>query len=843
MANWSMITRLAWRDTRKNRGRLMLFMSSIILGIAALVAINSFNYNLQSDIDSQSASLLGADLVVSGNKPAPASIAAAIDSLEAERAQKLELFSMAYFPKTDHSQFVRLQALEGDFPFYGQLKTTPEGIRSELEASNGVLLDKNFMDQQGVQIGDSVRLGTVKFKIIGELLSDFASAGIASGFAPPMYISKKALDQTDLVQPGSLVNYTYYFKLPASFEADVWADQHEEGFRAESMRLQTIEGQKESLSEAFSNLNAFLNLVALISLLLGCIGVASSILIYVKTKIPSIAIFRCLGMKGKEVFYVYLLQIMSLGGIGVAIGAALGTVVQLVLPQLFKGFLPLEVTTQISWLAISEGLVIGIVVTLLFALLPLLAVRKISPLRILRSSFEADVQKRDPVIYLVYVVLAASIFGFLWYLTKDATTALMYCVSLAAAFALLFGVAKLIVWGVKRFFPRSWSFVFRQGLANLFRPNNQTATLLVSIGLGTAILTLLFVIQGMLLQNVNQMDAGNQPNVILYGIEKDQLEALTSMTAALDMPIIEQVPIVTMRMTGWQGKSKAEWIADSTRTAKSWAYNREIRVTFKDSLGESDELIAGEFPKHRSTHGDSIFISLDDGFAENMGVEIGDDISFNVQGMLIKTYVGSLRKIDFANMRTRFFVLFPTDVLEDAPQFHVLVTKSPNPATTAKYRTEVVKSFPNISVIDLSSILLALGDILKKVSYIIQFMAGFSMLTGLIVLLSSLLLSKLQRIKETVLLRTLGARKKQLLHISAVEYGFLGVLAATTGIGIALAGSWFLAKYELELDFYVPWNAIIVIFFLVVSIITLVGLFNSREVLRKSPLEVLRREV
>lgn len=842
MRDWSFIRRLAWRDSRKNRGRLVLFMSSIILGIAALVAINSFNYNLQRDIDEQAASLLGADLVVSGNRPVSEDLKAVLATLPGEEASKQELFSMAYLPRIDHSQFIRLQGLAGDFPFYGQLKTAPADARSQLTNGNYALVDRGFMEQFEVKTGDSIRLGSMSFLIAGELLNDFASANVAAGFAPPVYISQQNLEATGLVQAGSLVNYNYYYKLPAGYVVEEWVETQKEDFRNESLRLQTVQGQKENLSDAFSGLNSFLNLVALVSLLLGCIGVASSVLIYVKTKIPSIAVLRCLGMKGSDIFWVYLLQICTIGGLGVILGTILGTAVQLALPQLFQDFLPLEVTTEISWKAIAEGTVIGMVITMLFALVPLLPIRRISPLRILRASFEDDVQARDWLQWGVFGAIGLSLLAFLWYLTGDFMSGLMFTAGLVFSFLLLFGVAQVIIWGVKRFFPRQWSFVFRQGLSNLFRPNNQTVTLLVSIGLGTAILTTLFIVQGLLLSNVQEMDAGNQPNVILYGIEKEQMAELAKLTTKFDMPIVQQVPIVTMRMTGWQGKTKAEWLADTTREARRWAYNREIRVTFRDSLDGFEEVLEGVFPRPRATNGDSIYVSLEEGFAESMAVSVGDELNFNVQGMPVTTYVGSIRKVDFTKMRTRFFIIFPEKVLENAPQFQVLVSKSPNPETTAKYRTAVVRKFANISVVDLSSILDALSDILKKVSYVIQFMAVFSILTGFLVLISSLLLSKLQRIKESVLLRTLGASSKQLLKITATEYALLGSLAAATGIIIALVSSWLLATYQLELTYYAPWSAIGVIFILVVALIVVIGLLNNREVLRKSPLEVLRRE-
>jgi putative ABC transport system permease protein len=226
-----------------------------------------------------------------------------------------------------------------------------------------------------------------------------------------------------------------------------------------------------------------------------------------------------------------------------------------------------------------------------------------------------------------------------------------------------------------------------------------------------------------------------------------------------------------------------------------------------------------------------------------MDVSIGDEMVWNVQGALITSYVGSIRKIDFRSMQTRFFILFPNGVLERAPQFQVLVTKSPDTETTAQYRSAVVRAFPNVSVIDLGMILVTLNDILTKVSYIIQFMAGFSILTGLIVLISSLFLSKYQRIRESVLLRTIGALRHQIFRINFVEYLLIGSLSALTGIVLALIGSYFLATQQLELEYDIRWGPILIVFLIIVSLTVLIGLLNSREVLNKSPLEVLRKEV
>lgn len=843
MSNWKFIINTAIRDSRKNRGKLALFMSSIVLGIAALVAINSFNYNLLKDIDRQAGSLLGADVQLSGRKDLTPELLAKFDSLPGEKSSEKELFSMAYLPRIDESQFVQIKAIEGGFPFYGILKAEPQEASELFRIQRSALVDEGFMLQHGLNVGDSIKLGKVMFDICGKLQSAFGSIGITSTFAPSVYIAKQYLDQSELVQPGSLIDHAYYAKIPESFDIAKWEKDNKRTFRNSSIRIETIQGRKENLKEAFNALNYFLNLVALVSLLLGCLGVASSVFIYVKNKIPSIAIFRCLGMNGNQAFMVYFLQIAVLGFIGVCIGTALGSFVQMALPVVMADFLPYAVEMNISWRAIFEGLIAGSVITILFAVLPLLDVRKISPLRTLRASLQEGSSKTDALSWMVRGAILLSLFGFLWRLTRAPFEAFVFTVGLLLAFTLLYLVSKFVIWAVQKFFPRNWNFVFRQGLSNLYRPNNQSTILLLSIGLGTAVLTTLFIIQSLILTNVSGMEAGNQPNIVLYGIESDQDENVAQMTEEFGLPIIQKVPIVTMNLEAWKGRTKKEWLADTTARVSRWAVNREARVTYRDYLETDETLISGEFIGEVNYPQDSVFISLDEGYAEGLDVGLGDELIWNVQGAKIKTYISSFREIEFRSMRTRFFILFPNGVLEDAPQFEVIVTKSPDKETTSRYRRDIVKSFPNVSVIDLGSILTSLNEIITKVSYVIKFMAGFSILTGLIVLLSSLFLSKYQRIKESVLLRTLGASSSQILKIYATEYAILGGLSAATGILIALLSSFLLAKFQLELDYDIHWMPILAVFLIVTSITVIVGLLNSREVINESPLKVLRKEV
>jgi putative ABC transport system permease protein len=236
-------------------------------------------------------------------------------------------------------------------------------------------------------------------------------------------------------------------------------------------------------------------------------------------------------------------------------------------------------------------------------------------------------------------------------------------------------------------------------------------------------------------------------------------------------------------------------------------------------------------------------ISLEDGYAERNTIAIGDTLLFNVQGMMLTTVVASLRDVDWAGVQTNFLVLFPKGVLEEAPQFHVLLTHVPNTTVSAQFQQAMVRQFPNVSMVDLGLILTVLDDISAKIGFVIRFMAGFSILTGLIVLIASVLISKYQRIQESILLRTLGASRRQILIITALEYLFLGTLAAFTGILLALIGSWALATFNFEMAFNPILWPVGVVFLTVTFLTVFIGLANSWGILSRSPLEVLRQDV
>lgn len=831
--------KMALRDSRRNRSRLLLFISSIVFGIAALVAIYSFRYNIQNDIDGQAATLIGADLSINGNKEPDKNLQKLISTLGDEKSQERSFASMVLFPRTEGTRLVQVKALEGGFPYYGSLETMPTAAGTQFKKGRYALVDKTLMLQFSAKVGDSIKLGNSTFLILGILNKAPGQTGISASVAPIVYIPFQYLDETGLIGTGSRINYAYYFKYNRPVDMVRLAKSIDPKLEKADFNYDTIEQRKENTGRSFGDLTRFLSLVGFIALLLGCVGVASAINIYIREKITSIAIMRCMGVKASEAFLIYLIQITGIGLIGSLAGAALGTGIQHILAGFLTDFLPITISVSISWLAIAQGIGLGVIISILFALLPLINIRNISPLNTLRMSFEETTLKNDPFRWLVYALVLLFVASFAYLQLNDWMAAGVFTVGILIAFLILTATAYLLIRFTRLLIMNSWSYIWRQGFANLYRPNNQTIILTVSIGLSTAFIATLYLVHQLIIGQVMLSTSGNQANMILFDIQSSQEKGVAELTRKQNLPILSQVPIITMRLEKVNGKTAADAKKDSTLKIRPNAFSYEYRVSYRDSLTATEEIISGKFIG-KAEPGKDIPVSAEERFARRINAKVGDKLIFNVQGVMMPTYIASIRKVNWNRVQSNFQVLFPTGALEDAPQSHVLFTHMPSQKVSAAYQQSVVKQFPNVSIIDVSQLLTVLDELLDKIGYIIRFMSGFSIITGIIVLISSVRISKYQRIQESVLLRTLGASRRQIFAITALEYLFLGSLSALTGVIIAVGSSFLLAKYSFKMPFDVDLSAVGIIFLLITLLTVIIGLANSRGILNKPPLEILR---
>ena len=840
--NFPWLVKMAWRDSRRNRSRLFLFVSSIILGIAAMVAIYSLGENMSNEVDRQAASLLGADLMLGSGKPISPEMGKMVDSLGDRRSEQRMFPSMIYFLKSNKTRLVQVRALGGEFPYYGELETVPASAGKEFRNGQSALVDQTMMLQYGAGVGDSIKIGNVSFVIAGTLINAPGQTGLSASVAPPVYIPLQYLEKTGLAQKGSRIVTQFFFKFDKKVNMKELVDKIQPRLDTEAMSYETVETQKQNTARSLQDLTDFLALISFIALLLGCVGVASAINIYVREKIRSVAILRCLGTKGWQAFLIYLIQIVVIGFLGSVAGALLGTIIQQFLPIAFKDFLPIKVTADLSLRSIGQGILLGVVISFLFALSPLVAIRKISPLNTLRLSYQKFSLFKDPVKWLVYLLIIGFVFGFSYLQIKEIPETIAFCIVITIAFLLLVGTAALLMWAVRRFFPNKASYLWRQGLANLYRPNNQTTILIVAIGLGTAIICTLFSIRAILLKRIEMTARDNRSNTILFDIQPQQRDGVVALAKQFNLPFDGTVPIVNMRLEKVNNITGETLRKDSTIKMWRGTFDREYRVTFRDSTTASERITKGKWSGKVGEDG-KVFISLDENFAKNNSIKIGDTMIFNVQGSVISTLVGSFRKVDWGRIQTNFFIVFPTGVLEKAPMFHVLVTRIDNKDLSARFQQQMVQRFPNVTIIDLSAVLNIVSSIIDKVGFIIRFMAAFCIFTGLIVLIASVLISKYQRIQESVLLRTLGASRKKIFYINALEYFFLGGLAAFTGMFLSLGASWLVAKFIFETEFVLKWIPLLIVFVSVCFLTVFIGLINSRSVVTRPPLEILREEV
>ena len=839
----SFILKMAWRDSRASRRRLALFSLSIVLGVAALVAIGSFRDNLRQAVADQAKSLLGADLAVTSRQKLTGPVRAFLDGLGGEQSRETAFSSMIIFPTHGgQTRIVQVRALEGGFPFYGEAVTEPAGALSRLRTGNNAVLEDALLAQFGLRIGDPVRLGEGTFTIAGALKKIPGESPAVAMLAPRVYVPLAALEQTHLVQTGSLVRYRTYFRFPPDRDVEALVRDLRDRFRDAQLGFDTVELRKRDLGRALDNVESFLNLVGFISLLLGAIGVASAMQVYVQQKLATIAVLRCLGATAWRSFAVYLVQGLGLGLLGAGLGAGLGLGVQLALPAVFGSFLPLDTRVFISWGAVGSGVGAGLVICLLFTLLPLLAIRRVSPLRALRTGFGEDLPARDPLRWALFGLIAAAVLGFALWQTNRWQRGVGFALALAVGFGVLAGLAKAVAWAARRWTPRRLPYVWRQGLANLYRPQNRTVLLLVALGLGTFLGLTLYLTRESLLAEFRGSTGDERPNLLFFDVQDDQVAGLNALLQARGAPARQEAPVVTMRISALKGRPIEELLRDRAPGRGGWALRREYRCTYRGRLADTEKVVAGSFVG-RVEPGTAVApISVEEGLAKELQVQLGDEITFDVQGVPIRTRVGSLRAVEWQRMQANFFVVFPEGVLEPAPKFFIIATRVRSPAHSAEVQQAVVGAFPSVSAIDLGLVLQTLDGIFNKVSLVVRFMAMFVAVTGVIVLAGAVLTGRFQRVRENVLLRTLGATRRQVQRIMLAEYGVLGVLAAITGSLLAVGANWLLVHFVFQTRFTLPPLLLLATVLTVTGVTVVTGLLASRGACDHPPLEVLRQE-
>ncbi len=827
------VWRMAWRDSRSQRLRLVIFSLAIVSGIAALTAIHSLKASVERGIASEAKALLGSDLRISSRREIREEDIGKLSGMASRISREVSFPSMMRFLPDGGARLMQVRGIGGEYPFYGGVETRPAEAWVKMREEGGVLVEPAILDQFSAKVGDEVQLGGIQLKILGVIDKPAPRGNRFSGFAPEAYVRLADIERSGLLGKNSMAAHQVHLEIQDGPTSDALKDSVREDFKETSWRLETPEDRRENLGDALDNFQKFLGLIALASLALGAIGVAGAVHAHVTRRIQTIAILRCLGCPGHLAFGIYFAQAMALGLLGALLGAGLGIAMQMGLLMVLGDELPISVSPSPEWKIAAQTMAMGFAVCCGFALLPLMKIREISPAVTLRSG--ACLKGGGLRALPIYGLLAGLLVMVAYANDPNWKRALALVGGMALAFLALVAVARGLMAVTRRVVRLGWPYLIRQGVSNLHRPGNQTLLFLLSLGLGTFLLVTILSAGKLLNDRLSIQQSEDSPNLYLIDVQPDQVAGVEAVLDAGGLPVLESTPMVTMRIQSIRGVAVGD-LKDVPR----WVGRREFRSTYRDKLNFTEELVAGEFATGRADPGGVVPLSLEEKIARDMKVGIGDEVTMDVQGIPIRTRVTSIRRVDWSRFNLNFFMVFPPGVLEDAPGFNVVTTRTPTPEASGELQRELATRFANVTAIDLTQILEAVRDILGKISTVITVLAGFTVLAGLPILIGTLLNGRDVRLKESVLLRTLGASAKQVRIILVIEYAALGILSALTGVLLAVAANAALATFVFKAS---PWPdaaLLLAAFGTVTMIAVLGGLALSRGVCHHPPLEILR---
>jgi putative ABC transport system permease protein len=830
-------------------------------GVAALVAINSFTDNLRTSVAEQAQEILGADLSLSapGKMDTISVVTALMDSLlrvapEIASASSASFTSMAYLDRTETARLVQVRTIDPGYPYYGDVVTEPTSAWDAVQ-QGGAVVDPSLLATLDAAVGDTLLIGNGRFPIVGTVTNVPGQVGLQSAFGSRVFIATNQVATTGLLLFGARVEWEVHLKLPNSIDAQAVADRARAKLREARVRIRTVADDRDDLTQGLTRLGNYLGLVALAALLLGGLGTASAVHVLIRQRQDTIAMLRCLGATSRQVIAIHLLQALGLGLIGSTLGAILGVIIQQVLPFVLADFLPVNVRVLPSAEAIALGIGLGLWTAAMFALLPLLGIRAISPLATLRRESGAPTVRWDAWRGMALLALAVSVVLLAAIQVGSFRHGFWFAVAAGVALLVLWLSSMTVIWLARQLAPKRGGYLFRQGLANLHRPGNQTVSVVLSLGLGAFLLATLYTAQINLLQGFQVDDGGTgRSNLVLFDIQSDQVARVSDALRAESVTPGEFTPLVPMRLAQvgnrrvnqlLRSAGEPDSLAESDVQSPIWALRREYRSTYRYAAGPSEKVVSGSWFSSDTTasgrtEADPVSISVEVGLAEELAVGLGDRIVWDVQGQEVHSVITSLREVNWARFEPNFFVVFAPGALEAAPQMWVTLARIPDPMARGRVQRALAEQAPNVTTVDLGELQQALESVISRVVIAIRFMALFSLATGAVVLVGAIITSRWQRMREGTLLRTLGATRSQVLKILGVEYAALGLAAALVASVLAAGAGWALAHWVFDASFAVPWMPLVTLAGGLVALTTGVGLWASYGLLDRPPLEVLR---
>jgi len=846
------VLNMARREMRASWHRLLLFFLCIAIGVGSIVSLRSLIQNIRAGIGREARAMWGGDVRVGLNQQWTPETRAVLERysnspMATAHTEILETQTMVIAPGDPNARpyMVQLRAVREQFPLYGDVQMADGAMYSHaMLRERGVLVQAGLLGTLNIKVGDAIKIGRLTFTIRGVM--QFLP-GNAMEFRP---LQRVLVDYADaeaagLTAFGARASYGWLFKTPEGQDGALLKELAREFKTTRLNWLGSFRFQEDWMARSSENVEGFLGLVGLAVLVLGGIGISSVTRVFVQQKLKTIAILKCLGGVNRQVLGAYLAQALALSLVGGALGLLLASVVTRLAADYAAGRLPVRITPGLTWAASLQGITIGALITLLFSLPPLLEIRQVKPILVLRQ--DAAARRRFDWMGLgSRLFLALGLFALAYWVSGRMNKVGIFMAEVAGAALILNLAGAALIYSLRRtrYLP---SFVLRQGVGSLYRPGNQTRVILSAVGLGALFLITVRLQQVNVMRQYDlELDASTA-DVFVIDVQKDQRAAAEETLARLSRTTPKLVPIIQGRITELK-RDPGNWTEEASRLSANELRNRlnsERRFSSRPNLVARETIIAGKF--WEPTPSAEPEISVDERYARDLALGVGDKLVFNILGKPIEAKVTSVRRRERhyspASVITVFTIIFRPGALDDAPQMFIGAVKGPPPgAERARLQREFAEQFPNITLIDAFDLVAEVRKRAGELSFAVSFAGGFVFLCGALILAGSIAMTKYQRVYEAAILKTLGAPKKLIVYITLIEYGVLGLLAGSIGSAAAIGLTWAFCKYEMKIDwqFEPVVNGVGVA--LTLLLVAAVGALSSWDVMTKKPLGILRAE-
>jgi putative ABC transport system permease protein len=820
------------RQIIRSRRQAFVFVLCVALSIVTLIALNGFSASVRTSMQKDAKKLHAADIIIHSHYDLSPAIIDAVAQLEAGNkirgARVWEFYSMVRPQNNQDSLLAKLKVVQAGYPFYGKVVLKSGRDLSSVLKKGSIIVAPALLDRLKLDEGAPLRVGDAILKISDVVLTEPDQPVNFFFLGPRIFISDDDLNRLDLLKKRSRVGYSYLIKVFDQSQIDAIADRLRAVADEELERVDTFRTARSGVKRFFDNLLFFLGLIGIFTLLLAGVGIQSALSAFLKENEKTIAIMKTIGATSRFFTrnYVVILSILGFGG--TLLGLCGGLLLQNALNVLFVGFVPRNVQLHISWQAVIQGLGLGVLVVGLYSFLPLYRLKDVKPVAVFRK--ETIPTQNGWPFYLISILLFTIFLMLVFWQVQDIKTGLYFVGGVLLLLIITALLAATVLYILKRIKVKF--LMIRQAIKGLYRPKNATKPIIITL---TASLTVIFSIY-QIEQNLDaafiQSYPADMPNLFFLDILPAQMEQFSDTLGIK----VQYYPIIRARILTVNGEKINR---QKERQRRSDNLGRTFNLTYRNYLLEDEMIVKGK-RLYNDDWGD-LQVSVMDTVAEIKDMDVGDHITFNIQGVPLQAKISSIRTRTRESIRPFFYFVFPEKTLRDAPQTIFTAVKVPKDRIPA-IQTKIAANFPNISAIDATETLKIFSDVMVKLSLIVRFFALFSMVAGILIILSSVLATRFARIQEAVYYKILGAKSAFVVAVFTFENLFLGLVSAVLALVLSQTSSSIICSKVFDIS-YTPF--LLESFYLIagtVLLIVAVGLLPSISILRQKPVIFLRTQ-